>query len=326
MTEAPAISVIIPVFNRGYCLAATLRSVLAQTFTDFEVIVVDDGSTDDSAAVARSFGGRVQVFTQTNRGVSAARNTGLRAARGKWIAFLDSDDFWRPQKLERQLAALQKHGGVWCATQPVDQNGRPLFRIEEVKSVPAEPGIFFIPQPVELVVVATCHPYLQSMLVEKKLTQRAGWFAEELFGPEDTEYIFRLSQLSGMYFVDEPLTVVTQSNSDSLTRTIDLPARARFYEHSARAQEMICAGLPPNSPYKKSVRALAGFYHLLAAEVACATGDFSRARGQAGRGLAGGAWRDSVRCAAIWCCPGGMKKTYQKKWSSPPPAPPRSSP
>ena len=75
MPDRPEISVILPAFNRGHCLAKTLDSLFAQTFTDFEIIVVDDGSTDDTVAVARSFGERVRVVTQPNRGASAARNT-----------------------------------------------------------------------------------------------------------------------------------------------------------------------------------------------------------------------------------------------------------
>ena len=320
MADVPAISVIIPVFNRRHCLAATLRSVLAQTFTDFEVIVVDDGSTDDSAAVARGFGDRVRVLSQPNRGASAARNAGLRAARGKWIAFLDSDDFWSPQKLERQLAVLQKHGGNWCAAQPVDENGRRLFRLEEVNATRLEPGIFIIPQPVEVVLAAACHPYLQSMLVEKSLAQRAGGFDEELGNAEDTEFIFRLARLSTLLFVDEPLAVVTQSSADSLMRNPDPQARARRYGHLLRAQEKIDAALPADSPLKKKSLALTGYFLQLRAELACLVGEWPLARRLASRGMRlRGNLRIRLRCAAIWCWPGALAPGLKKKWADPQP-------
>jgi glycosyltransferase involved in cell wall biosynthesis len=102
------ISVVIPAYNAAAYLPDTLRSIAAQSLRPLEVVVVDDGSTDDTAAIARSFG--VRVITQTNGGISMARNTGTQAARGEYIAFLDSDDLWAPQKLAVQFASLQSYG------------------------------------------------------------------------------------------------------------------------------------------------------------------------------------------------------------------------
>ncbi|HEU5397113.1 MAG TPA: glycosyltransferase [Verrucomicrobiae bacterium] len=108
MNAAPAISVIIPAFNSAAFVADTLRSVQAQTFRDFEVVVVDDGSTDATAEIVREFcrdDSRFQLIQQPNAGLPGARNTGIRHARGEWVAFVDSDDLWLPEKLEKQLAA-----------------------------------------------------------------------------------------------------------------------------------------------------------------------------------------------------------------------------
>jgi glycosyltransferase involved in cell wall biosynthesis len=104
------VSVVLPTFNRGYCLERAIRSVLGQTYPDWELIVVDDGSTDDTQAVLESFKDpRIRVFRHSvNRGVAAARNTGLAAARGEFIAFLDSDDEWRPDKLTKQLDVMTR--------------------------------------------------------------------------------------------------------------------------------------------------------------------------------------------------------------------------
>lgn len=99
------ISVIIPAFNRGHTLPRALDSVRAQTRAADEILIVDDGSTDNTAEVLTAFP-RVHCIRQENRGVSAARNTGIRAATGDWLAFLDSDDEWRPRKLELQVHAL----------------------------------------------------------------------------------------------------------------------------------------------------------------------------------------------------------------------------
>lgn len=108
------VSVIIPTYNYGRFLAESIDSVLAQTLPAHEVIVVDDGSTDDTPAVAARFGGRIVYHRQANRGVSAARNLGIDRATGDWLAFLDADDMWEPVKLERVASV--------CRSQP-----RPAF-------------------------------------------------------------------------------------------------------------------------------------------------------------------------------------------------------
>ena len=110
MTE-PLISVIIPVHNGGRYLRAALESVFAQTYDPFEVIVVDDGSTDDSGAIAQSFPD-VRYIHQSNQGVAAARNNGIAAARGEFFAFLDQDDLWTPEKLKLQIGHLQSHPDI----------------------------------------------------------------------------------------------------------------------------------------------------------------------------------------------------------------------
>lgn len=104
---SPTISVVIPCYNAAPFLAAAIDSTLGQTSPPLEVIVVDDGSTDDSARIAQEYGPPVRVIRQTNQGESAARNRGIAAARGDWVAFLDADDLWVPTKLERQIDAIR---------------------------------------------------------------------------------------------------------------------------------------------------------------------------------------------------------------------------
>jgi glycosyltransferase involved in cell wall biosynthesis len=106
MRAEPLVSVIIPVYNSARYLGEAVGSVLAQTYRPLEVILVDDGSTDDSAEVARSFGDAVRLYSQANGGVAAARNRGLAMAAGELLAFLDADDFWSEEKLSRQTAVL----------------------------------------------------------------------------------------------------------------------------------------------------------------------------------------------------------------------------
>ncbi len=126
----PLVSVVIPTFNRAYCIERAIDSVLSQTHADVEAIIVDDGSTDDTQSLLRSRYGaepRVKPVYQPNTGVSGARNTGFRHAKGEFIALLDSDDTWFPWKLEAQLAVMAARpnvGMVWTDMQAVDPEGR----------------------------------------------------------------------------------------------------------------------------------------------------------------------------------------------------------
>jgi glycosyltransferase involved in cell wall biosynthesis len=115
----PSVSVVIPCYNRREIISRAIHSVLEQTFSPMEIIVVDDGSTDGSSRVARSFGGPVKVIEQPNCGAAVARNRGIRAALGDWVAFIDSDDEWHQDKLQLQVAAAERFpdaGLVFCDT------------------------------------------------------------------------------------------------------------------------------------------------------------------------------------------------------------------
>ena len=114
----PKISIIIPTYNRADMLVRAVESVLAQTYQDFEIIVVDDGSTDHTREALQQFGEQVRYLYQENSGLPAvARNAGIKIARGEYLAFLDSDDCWLPDKLQTQLAVLETHAtvGLVCA-------------------------------------------------------------------------------------------------------------------------------------------------------------------------------------------------------------------
>ena len=125
----PRVDVIIPVYNSVATIAESVESALGQTFTDFSVIAVDDGSTDTSAEVLSRYSARIKVLAQPNRGLSAARNAGVRMGSAKYVAFLDADDIWEPQMLERTTDALDRlpHAVlVYTDVTVVDSSGRPL--------------------------------------------------------------------------------------------------------------------------------------------------------------------------------------------------------
>ena len=117
MSEAPRVSAIIPTYNYARYVAAAIKSVLAQSFKDLEIVVVDDGSTDETTETLRPFAERIRYIPQVHRGLAAARNVGIRVARGRYLAFLDSDDFWLPDKVSMQVARLDAEpavGVVYC--------------------------------------------------------------------------------------------------------------------------------------------------------------------------------------------------------------------
>jgi glycosyltransferase involved in cell wall biosynthesis len=125
----PRVDVIIPVYNSAPTVAESVESALGQTFTDFDVIAVDDGSTDTSAEVLSRYGALIRVLAQPNRGLSAARNAGVRLGTAEYVAFLDADDIWEPEMLERTVAALDRlpHSVLaYTDVTVVDSSGRPL--------------------------------------------------------------------------------------------------------------------------------------------------------------------------------------------------------
>jgi len=125
----PTVSVVMPVFNRERFVGEAVQSILSQTFANLELIVVDDGSTDRTSEILRSFADpRLHVIRQENRGIGAAMNTGLRAVRGEYVARLDSDDVWLPDMLEAQLRVLEAHphaGLVYARAQGMEHDGTP---------------------------------------------------------------------------------------------------------------------------------------------------------------------------------------------------------
>ena len=128
--EPGLVSVVVPTYNRAYCICRAIDSVRAQTYSNWEIVIVDDGSKDDTAAVISSKYGddsRVRYIYQENTGVTGARNKGIRETRGDYVAFLDSDDFWKPWKLETQVACFKRFpevGMVFTEFEAVDADGK----------------------------------------------------------------------------------------------------------------------------------------------------------------------------------------------------------
>ncbi len=190
----PAVSVVVPAYNAAAFLAETVASVLAQTYADFELLIVDDGSRDDTAAIAASLAAgdpaRVRLLQHpggANRGVSATRNLGIRAARGKWVAFLDADDVWHPGKLAHQIPFMESMPD--CAlsyTQAVilreGHGERFMPGVEELGTVlPPEPRVVLLH-----IILVLVNYIFSTVVVRRDALLEIGGFAENLpFQSED---------------------------------------------------------------------------------------------------------------------------------------------
>jgi glycosyltransferase involved in cell wall biosynthesis len=201
----PKVSVIIPTHNRAGYLGGAIESVLKQTFKDLEVIVVDDNSTDNTAEVVRRFKNRRinYIRKNTNKGPSAARNTGLAAARGKYIAFLDDDDEWVPHKLQKQVELLDKCQPNICGV----YSNRLVLDKSTNRVISASPQTnrlrgdllsqLFIGSPI----------HTSTVLIRKRCLDEIGLFDETMSYMEDRDLWIRLSLKWAFEYINDPLSI-----------------------------------------------------------------------------------------------------------------------
>jgi len=202
----PRVSVIIPTFNSAPFLGRSIGSALAQSYTDFEVVVVDDGSTDDTGEVVAQFGGRVRYFYQPNAGPAAARNLALSIASGELIAYLDADDMWYPHKLERQVMFMDAHREcalVHSDIAVIDESDRVThlrFNRETMRDVPKGSCVRDL--------LRDSHVQTLTVVERRDCLEKVGGFDERLKTNEDY-FHWILAAMSGMVFgyIDEPLAM-----------------------------------------------------------------------------------------------------------------------
>jgi glycosyltransferase involved in cell wall biosynthesis len=240
----PLVSVIIPTYNRAALVQEAVASVLAQTCRDFEFLVVDDGSTDDTAEVLAGLDGQFQVLRHpSRRGVSATRNTGIAAARGEWLAFLDSDDLWLPEKLARQLAYLAAHPDLlWCQTEETwVRRGR---RVNQPLTHRKVGGRIFL-QSLERCLVSP-----SAVLLHRRLIEAHGGFDESLPACEDYDLWLRLSWRYPVGLLAEPLIIKRGGHADQLS------AQWGLDRHRIRALVKLLAEPEMPAPYARAARGM----------------------------------------------------------------------
>jgi glycosyltransferase involved in cell wall biosynthesis len=191
------VSVIIPAFNADAYVHDAVNSALAQTHPDIEVIAVDDGSTDTTGTLLDAYGPRIRVVRQSNSGVAAARNAGLRIASGSWVAFLDADDVWAPDKIAIQLATIGDHRWSYTDRFNVDERSRLLSRQSDITPMPD--GDVFVP-----LLMRGNFITLSSVLIRRSIVEACGGFHDDGLC-EDWDLWLRVSQQHRVRYVREPL-------------------------------------------------------------------------------------------------------------------------
>jgi len=210
--HSPQISVIIPTFNRAWVLAKAIDSVLAQTFASKEIIVVDDGSTDETRDLLAAYGDRLRVFTQPNKGVSAARNLGIRHSCGEYIALLDSDDVWKPEKLACQMDFFLSHpDAMICQTQEIwIRKGK---RVNPMQKHTKPSGMIFGPS------LHRCMVSPSAVMMKKAVFDLKGVFNPHFAVCEDYDLWLRISTNIPIHLIDRPLTIKYGGHDDQLSRS-----------------------------------------------------------------------------------------------------------
>ena len=206
----PKVSVIITTYNRAQFLTEAIESVLNQSYQDFELIIIDDGSDDNTKEVLKPYQDRLSYFYQKNSGISKSRNEGLSNAQGEYIAFLDSDDLWKRRKLEKQVGFLEKdEKHQMCYTDEIWI--RSGVRVNPKKVHSKFSGWIFQH------CIPLCIISLSSAVMERKLFDQIGLFDEGLPACEDYDLWLRASLITPIHFIPEPLIIKRGGHPDQLS-------------------------------------------------------------------------------------------------------------
>ncbi len=218
---SPLVSIIICCHNRAHILPETIQSAMEQNYRPVEIILVDDGSSDDTAALAKNYGDRVRYIHQPNQGVAVARTTGARAAKGEFIAYLDDDDRMPPRRISALMGALEQFPSAVAALgdwQEMDAEGNLVSRRTHFFNTSAGAPPVLIEKAYEAVLWPRITPTPHTALFRKADGDRVDWFDDSFFHAcEDTDFFAKLAGLGPMVYVPEVVSHY-RVNHDSLSR------------------------------------------------------------------------------------------------------------
>jgi glycosyltransferase involved in cell wall biosynthesis len=234
----PVVSTVIPAHNSSAFLGDAVESVLAQTFLDHEILVVDDGSTDETPEVAATFGDKIRYFRQEHSGPAAARNNGIAESKGRFVAFLDSDDIWLPEKLEKQLAMFESDPGIGLVT----TNHQGFTAEGECPPWKSKGPRLFGERNVATAIFLHSNIGTPTVMVPKRVLDEVGGFEEGLQIGEDDNLWIRIAASYRVALVEDVLVRI-RLRSDSITRDGD-----RFFEDVGKNITWLCERYPTVRP------------------------------------------------------------------------------
>ena len=233
------ISAVIPVYNSQATIGRAIDSVLKQTRSADEIIVIDDGSTDSTAEIIRSYGDKIRLIQQENAGVSVARNAGIEAAAGDWIAFLDADDEWLPEKLRMQAEQLNCNPDLqWTYSnfyQKPDQKPLQIANVPEKSSAPFQAKDYF--EDYLKSYISRIYAWTSTILISRDVFKKVGMFEPGVKRAEDTDLWFRIAyQHPKVGYLSKPLAIYHLDTPGSLTKIND---DVYFLTHFVRRHEKL---------------------------------------------------------------------------------------
>ncbi|MBT3176345.1 MAG: glycosyltransferase [Desulfobacula sp.] len=210
MKKYPLVSVILPSYNRAWTLKDAVDSVLLQDYPNIELIIIDDGSDDDTQELLGVYKNKITVLCQENKGVSAARNKGIKASRGKFIALLDSDDAWDKRKISCQMEFFNDHPeALICQTEEIwIRNGKKV----NPKVKHKKPSGMIFEQSLHLCLVSP-----SSVMMKRQLFDMKGYFNETFLVCEDYDLWLRVSSTLPVFLIDKPYTIKRGGHKDQLS-------------------------------------------------------------------------------------------------------------
>jgi len=258
------VSVVIPAYNSEKYIDKAINSVLNQTYQDFEIIIIDDGSVDNTRQIIENTNdSRIKYIYQENSGPAAARNNGIKNASGEYIAFLDSDDVWLPEKLEKQIKILKKESDICLVftafvMQDEGKEKKEIYRFKTYKNEKLVKNLLLNP-------MATV-PYPSTVMIKKSYLDMVGYFDTELYTSEDWDLWMRLATKANFYYIDEvlvnrfrPKTSITSSLDLSKVEECYLKVVNNFFDQNAAYSKLKLQGFS----YVYFNLALAYFYRNL---------------------------------------------------------------
>lgn len=248
----PEVSVIIPVYNAEKFIKKTIESVLNQTYKDYEIIIIDDGSTDNSKKILDEFKDKVRYFKQANSGVSSARNMAIKEAAGKYIALLDQDDIWYPEKLEKQISFIKENpnvGMVYGDCYYIDDKDKVIYRVFEDQK-------YYQGKIFENLVIDNFVP-IPTVLIKKEVLDKTGLFLENYSYAEEYELFIRIAKDYDIGCINEVLAGY-RVHDTNLSKNID-----KSLQEDIRVKEDALQKYAKQiEPIKNKVkRKLAGYYY-----------------------------------------------------------------